>query len=543
MRSQLLEEELRHRDRDAALLALDRDVERCRTYLDLSPDEALAQAKKAPAADKKLLEQLATTGWGAAQMYFRLSPDEMAELRAGRALVFGSNVTPDPLGRPRFDGRRTADALDFVLRPLPPEIARGTLQSLRDWRVNETNGVAQFGPAQDVPNGVPVTSWSGARPAVILLLRQDEQGQYTLYASAGLAFGPDETRYKLYGGDPLAVGLSPSVARPDNRVANAGLAHDPALQRVVTVEPQASCGGFRSPALASLLRRVPNPPQSGAEASDMTPRKVTTADVLEALHRATGMNLAADYYTRLYPAASVTLRSVKLFDALNQLADTMRMRWSKEGNWVRFRTIAFYNDRLKEVPNRLLERWAASRKQHGALTLDDLIEIAQLSDAQLDSRETGEGAWLCSGLEEWFLASHPLRYHLRFLGGLSPAQRRQAQTDAGLPFTQMSLPQQQQFLALAVEKDDLQKLRLADLAGPRLQVRYTPSGEFQWRRPPAANNPPLPSLVHERTREAALAAARRIDPRADVTQIVPADMNLVFLYTMSEAQNRRVAFR
>src|SRR5207247_2267430 len=91
----------------------------------------------------------------------------------------------------------------------------------------------------------------------------------------------------------------------------------------------------------------------------------------------------------------------------------MLMRWSKEGNWVRFRTIAFYNDRLKEVPNRLLERWAASRKQHGALTLDDLIEIAQLSDAQLDSRETGEGAWLCSGLEEWFLASHPLRYRLR----------------------------------------------------------------------------------------------------------------------------------
>jgi hypothetical protein len=476
-------------------------------------------------------------------MYFRLSPDEMAELRAGRALVFGSNVTPDPLGRPSFDGRRTADSLDFVLRPLPPDIARGTLQSLRDWRVNETNGVAQFGTAQDVPNGEPVTSWSGARPAVILLLRQDEQGQYTMEASAGLAFGPDETRYKLEGSDPLAVGLSPSVARPDNRAANAGLAHDPALQRTITVEPQASCGGFRSPVLASLLRSVPNPPHSGAEASDMTPRKVTTADVLEALHRATGLNLVADYYTRLYSPESLTLHSVKLFDALNQLADTMRMRWSKDGNWIRFRTIAYYNDRLKEVPNRLLERWAASRKQHGALTLDDLIEIARLTDAQLDSRDMEEGAWLCYGLEEWFMASHPMRYHLRFQASLSPAQRRLAQTAAGLPFMQMSLPQQQQFLALAVEKDDLQKLRLADLGAASLGVQYTPPGDFQWVRSPASGSPPAPSPVHERTREAALAAARRIDPGADVTQIVPADMNLVFLYTESETHSRRVAFR
>lgn len=70
--------------------------------------------------------------------------------------------------------------MDLVLRPLPPEIAHGTLQSLRDWRVNEANGTPQFGRAQDVPGSVPVTSWSGARPAVILQLRQDERGQYTL---------------------------------------------------------------------------------------------------------------------------------------------------------------------------------------------------------------------------------------------------------------------------------------------------------------------------------------------------------------------------
>src|SRR5207253_5029278 len=56
LRSQLLEEELRNRDRNAALIALEREIDRYRPYLGLSPDEALARAQRAPAAEKPLLE-------------------------------------------------------------------------------------------------------------------------------------------------------------------------------------------------------------------------------------------------------------------------------------------------------------------------------------------------------------------------------------------------------------------------------------------------------------------------------------------------------
>src|SRR5206468_5021418 len=59
LRSQLLEEELRNRDRSAALLALEQEIERYRPYLDLSPDEALERAKTAPPEQKKLLERFA----------------------------------------------------------------------------------------------------------------------------------------------------------------------------------------------------------------------------------------------------------------------------------------------------------------------------------------------------------------------------------------------------------------------------------------------------------------------------------------------------
>ena len=100
LRSQLLEEELRNRDRNAALVALEREIERYRPYLDLSPDEALARSRSAPAEEKHLLERLAGYGWGPIQIYFRLSSQELAALRAGQELTFSAEPgTREPCAR------------------------------------------------------------------------------------------------------------------------------------------------------------------------------------------------------------------------------------------------------------------------------------------------------------------------------------------------------------------------------------------------------------------------------------------------------------
>src|SRR5262249_45603194 len=157
-----------------------------------------------------------------------------------------------------------------------------------------------------------------------------------------------------------------SVTNPNNAAVNAKLARDPALRSRVTVQPHSSC------LLAPPPVRAPWSAPGAPAGSSPEPR-VTTADVLEALHRATGLPIVADYYTHLSPPAEVSVRNALLFDALNRLADTMRLRWQREGGWLQFRSTGFFNDRLKEVPNRLLARWTASRREHGALTLDDLI--------------------------------------------------------------------------------------------------------------------------------------------------------------------------
>jgi hypothetical protein len=295
---------------------------------------------------------------------------------------------------------------------------------------------------------------------------------------------------------------------------------------------------------------------------------VTSADVLEALHRATGRPIVADYYTRLYSPSAVSLRNQPLFEALNELADRMRLRWSKDGEWLRFRSTSYYDDRLKEVPNRLLARWAAARREHGALTLDDLVEVAELSDAQLDGRDMAEGARDCWGLAEWLLAWR-MRQDLRLLAAFTPAQRQMATSATGIAFTRMSLAQQQQFISVALGSQPGQLQSLEELAGAALYVEYTQPEGFQWQMAGAggagsARGGPDPGrfdtvsirsgsrspgsspawrgfiglpIVRERTREAALQAARRIDPQVSESQLVPAELALTVVYIRSSPRS------
>jgi hypothetical protein len=264
------------------------------------------------------------------------------------------------------------------------------------------------------------------------------------------------------------------------------------------------------------------------------------------------MPIVSDYYTRLYPPEVASVQSARLFDALNHLADAMRLRWHKDAGWLQFRSASYYDDRLKEVPNRLLARWAGSRRESArsatgtgptlrapapALSLDDLIEIAQLSDQQLDAASMAEGAKEIWGLDEWDLARGAIqRRHLRFLSQCAPAQRQLAISPGGLAFTRMSLAQQQQFISLAFAYSQRPPdVRLEDLAGANLRVRYSLPGGFAWR---AGAGPERPadelSVVWAPTREAALQAARRLDPQVGPEQIVPSERALTFLYTRGD---------
>jgi hypothetical protein len=143
----------------------------------------------------------------------------------------------------------------------------------------------------------------------------------------------------------------------------------------------------------------------------------------------------------------------------------------------------------------------------------------------LDAAEMAEGARECFGLAEWDLARRKsLRPHLRYLATFTPEQRRMALSVNGLPFTGLTLAQQQQFIALARLSDPLS---LQELQGATLRVDYSQPGGFQWGDPGLAFTPapwvvvvepgreghwrPRP-LLRDRTRQAVMEAVLRLDP-------------------------------
>jgi RNA polymerase sigma-70 factor, ECF subfamily len=523
LKSQLLEEELRNRDRNEALLALDREMELYRLLLTLSPDEALARARSAAPEDRKRLEHLSGPGWAPIQMYFRLSPQEQAALRAGQELEFRQEPPSDA-------------AAPDTTRTLPADIARGILQARRELRIvpkeRDSGGVGQDQDGEkfrfareNEPGGLPPSAVPTARAAVSLSLDQTELGRFGFNGSSTVSVAGSHSGS---GTGPYAVGFDPTAAQPDNARLNARLAADPALRRRVTLQPKPSCHLVPSEDSTST-------PNAERPTPNAQPR-LTTADVLEALHQATGMPIIADFYTRLYAPEAVSVTNQTLFEALNHLSDAMRLRWQKEAStgrdWLQCRSMSFYIDRPKEVPNRLLTRWAAARREHGSLRLDELVEIAGLPDPALDAREMAEGARACWSLAEWDLACNDaLRPHLRWIAGFDPLKRQKLQRAPGLPFPELSVAQQQQFMALAIGPDPKAIDSLAELETAAMQVDYSLPGGFEWKGPEPDGRPRGPlTPVRAATREAALAAAHRLDPQAAPAQVQPTQRRLVLLY-------------
>jgi hypothetical protein len=417
-------------------------------------------------------------------------------------------------------------------QPLPEEVARGVLQSHRGIRLRRDESRVSF-TKQDDPEGSPPAAFPELRAVVTVTLSQSELGQFTLDGQSGFYNSPNSGT--INGDGPYAVGRASTPLGSDGRRPHAGQPRDAALRRLVSLRPHSSC---------ERTRAAGSGPHS----------RVTSADVLEVLHRATGLNLVADYYTRLSPADDVLVKEQPLLAALNRISGVLRLRWNKEGEWLQFRSPGYYDHRLKEVPNRLLARWSEARRQRGASSLHELLEISQLSDAQLDATQMSEGARECYGLLEWDLVSPArIRPHLRALAQLSPAQRQAAVSSSGLAFAKLPLRQQQLIAGVLDGYIRAMGTRLEELMGATLHLGYTQPGGFGFRLPNGPWKRPFPLLlVQDRTWAAALQAARRIDPQVAEAEILPTEPAVTLVYTWGEprkgvvtvvAQSTRDGFR
>src|SRR5262249_23835882 len=139
------------------------------------------------------------------------------------------------------------------------------------------------------------------------------------------------------------------------------------------------------------------------------------------------------------------------------------------------------------------------------------------------------------------------RPHLRYLAQLTPAQRQEATGPVGLAFTQMSLAQQQQFIAMITSMSmGPPPLRsLDEVASATLRVACTRPGEFQVQVAGARGGQERErverALVRQATRAAALQAARRLNPDVEPGEIVPAEPAITIIYTCGRPGTKRTS--
>jgi hypothetical protein len=519
LRSQLAEEELRNRDTSAALLELDRQMETYRPYLAMSFEQLQARYEQAEEPERSLLWKIVQAGgWGGMQLYYRLSAAERAALLSGRKLLFSPNAAS-------LDRRLPAEWIHPIMRSqveaVPPPQKPISLA--------EMPGAALTGLGLEIDR----SELGRIRLRVVLNAVLDAKGGSSLRAGVWLA----DVR-------------SPSVAKPaDNTKANEAIRTQPSLQEVVSLKPESSCAEVRA---GKPDRRT-----------NLWPH-VFSSDVWEAVQRASGQDVVADFYTRPYQATKVTVERVPLFEALCQVGDAMGVRWRKEGDLLLGRSTSFFWDRLKEVPNRYLERWQKAKREHGGLPLEDLIEMASLSDEQLSAGLGGRAIIHCWGLDEWHIVGNvpgysgprnaqgitpqpphgelrsytkdkhwltreswypgDLHVEVRFFGTLKSEQRRRCLEPNGIAVTEFTPEQQRGFLQLwnrvveMRERGIAYRSRMApqQFLHARFSAEYIRASWYYWSppwRPPVAWERVLPRVT-ARTAEAALAAARRVYPQA-----------------------------
>jgi hypothetical protein len=217
---------------------------------------------------------------------------------------------------------------------------------------------------------------------------------------------------------------------------------DPDLQRTVDLtlpgpqrQPPAIYGG-------SMI--------CAAQLGSVWPRRATLAEVAQAIHQSTGLDVVADsfVFARIDPALLRGRRS--LADVLKAVADELDYTWEKRGRLLLLRDRRFYRDRPAEVPERILQPFRSRVLRAGELSLDELAGLAAgLSDSQARGMYRYWG-WYLEGtgiLPTDFFFGH--RHHLRFWASLS-AQQRSALRAGGMLAVPELLPAQQRLWAEAL---------------------------------------------------------------------------------------------
>ena len=450
--------------------------------------------------------------------FAELLPDELDRLRSGLSVAVASKPV---LSQGQLDSDLTTTLLKAMGGIKPVLDSYTATADLND------------------PDLIPFTQMRDSGANVTFRMKLTEFGGASLAADAS-AYGSTDKFGPSSWGRPVKIGTVDGAAESpvDNAKSNVALRNDKGMSEAVDLKPVPTvpladqtfapeAQNYTSIATLYASYRL-------AEGLQPPRPYMTSDDLWQSVHAATGRDVIADSYSRLF---RLTGYKGELFDVLNQACDAMHLRWSKSDGWLVGRSQAYCWQRTNEVPKEKLATWLKLRKQShdGCLPIQGLIEMSSLDDRQLDAISVGMTIVNQWNLPEWGIVSRPLwpfgtepiRPLVRFLGELPPDQL-QAILNHELPVS-------------SVSEASLELGHIADI--PRdalLGIDYVPPGKFFW-------NPVFESgkeevhtdLIIGDTEEAVEAEIQKRYPGRPHDEVTPSDGTLTLLiYTKDRTQTR-----
>lgn len=371
-----------------------------------------------------------------------LSASELDTLRSGKSLLLSSRASAT--------GAQTLD----------PSLAQTLLNNMGG--VIKRNGFLLGASPDSQEDYIPFTKLEEPSVTISFRLRITEFGGAVIDAEVG-ASGKLEDKWGGYAYQEV-LGSVPGVAEAPihNADVNASLKSSNGMKMQVTLKPepttplaqqaeisaipgQSAIKQDRNVSLNGQQVDMPNLPSDVLLTADLLianyqftsgaqpPRPwMTSDDLWEAVHVATNSDVIADSYSRLFAKKDY---AGDLFTALSNACDRLQYKWGQGEGFLTGRSTAFHWQRVNEVPKRILLKWQTVRKQKGFLPLESILEMARLSDRQLDAPELGKAIYSQWKLPEWGVLSRPFfarqyfgeRIVARFMAALSPAQLNQLQ--------------------------------------------------------------------------------------------------------------------
>lgn len=162
---------------------------------------------------------------------------------------------------------------------------------------------------------------------------------------------------------------------------------------------------------------------------------------LEAFHKASGLNLIADGLPQPGMQGPTLAASVgqeaKVYEILNRFKSLYGLEWEKFNSLIRMRDREWAQKRDWLIPREKLARWKAKAKTEEGLRIEDLIEMASLTEDQVKYGLMAEPEFLVIPL----VLNEQYRHLLAFLGSLSPDQMRRLENGEELSFGSLAAQQ------------------------------------------------------------------------------------------------------